>query len=106
MQFVDMENRDGVRFSWNVLPTNRVSAQRLAVPIGCLYTPLKPLQGLGTVNYKPVLCPNAQCGAILNPYWYVAALISFSASISLLLQSNISRIVNIVLVFRDQILMI
>jgi hypothetical protein len=71
MQFTDLENRDGARFSWNVLPTDRVSAQRMSVPIGCLYSPLKPLNGLAIVKYKPLNCINSACGAMLNPYWYV-----------------------------------
>lgn len=70
MQFVEFENRDGARFSWNVLPTTRLDALRMAVPIGCLYSPLKPINGLGTVRYRPILCANSSCGAILNPYWY------------------------------------
>jgi len=69
MQFVNFENKDGARFSWNVLPTSRLDMLSLAVPVGCLYTPLKPINGLGTVKYRPILCGSQSCGAILNPYW-------------------------------------
>nr|CAD7590259.1 unnamed protein product [Timema genevievae] len=35
------EDRDGVRFTWNVWPSSRLEATRLVVPLGCLYQPLK-----------------------------------------------------------------
>ena len=31
------EQRDGVRFSFNVWPTSRIEATRAVVPLGCLY---------------------------------------------------------------------
>jgi protein transport protein SEC23 len=31
------EERDGVRFSWNIWPISKLEATRLIVPIGCLY---------------------------------------------------------------------
>ncbi len=68
MQFVDFENKDGARLSWNVLPTNLADEKRLAVPLGLLYTPLKPIVGLGTVSYKPISCANQNCRAYLNPF--------------------------------------
>lgn len=45
MQFVEQEQRDGARFSWNVFPTNRLEAAKMAVPLGCMYTPLKQIPG-------------------------------------------------------------
>lgn len=30
------EQRDGVRFSWNVWPATRLEATRIVVPLGCL----------------------------------------------------------------------
>lgn len=39
------EERDGVRFSWNVWPSSRLEATRLVVPIGCLYQPIKERPG-------------------------------------------------------------
>lgn len=30
------EQRDGIRFSWNVWPTTRLGATRISAPIGCL----------------------------------------------------------------------
>jgi len=65
MQFIQNEQKDAVRFSWNVLPTNKLEATRMAIPVGCMYTPLKPIPGLMQLPYKPIFC---KCGAVLNPY--------------------------------------
>lgn len=68
MQFLENETKDGVRFSWNVFPSTRLEAARMAVPVGCLYTPLKQIPGLVNVNYPPLTCKTQTCQAILNPY--------------------------------------
>lgn len=69
MDFAEYENRDGVRFSWNVLPSTRIEARLCAVPVGCLYTPLKDIDGMAVVNYPPIECKNKpNCASILNPY--------------------------------------
>lgn len=61
------EERDGVRFSWNVWPSSRIEAAKLVVPLGGLYTPLKERPDLPPVQYEPVLCSRATCRAVLNP---------------------------------------
>ncbi len=66
------EDRDGVRFSWNVWPSSRLEATRMVVPLGCLYTPLKERPDLPPIQYDPVLCTRPNCRAILNPFWYVS----------------------------------
>eukprot|EP00124_Ichthyophonus_hoferi_P003697 Ihof_evm1s338 gene=Ihof_evmTU1s338 len=63
----EQEDRDGVRFSWNVWPSSRLEATRLVVPIGCLYTPLKTREDMPPVQYDPILCSTKSCGAVLNP---------------------------------------
>ncbi|KAL8601547.1 Protein transport protein Sec23A [Nucella lapillus] len=62
------EDRDGVRFSWNVLPSSRLEATRMVVPLGCLFTPLKDRPDLPPIQYDPVLCTRPTCRAILNPF--------------------------------------
>jgi protein transport protein SEC23 len=62
------EERDGVRFTWNVWPSTRLEATRLVVPLGCLFTPLKERSDLPPLNYDPVLCTRITCRAILNPF--------------------------------------
>ncbi|KAK6183455.1 hypothetical protein SNE40_010934 [Patella caerulea] len=62
------EDRDGVRFSWNVWPSSRLEATRMVVPLGCLYTPLKERPDLPPIQYDPILCTRPTCRAILNPF--------------------------------------
>ncbi|MBN3320327.1 SC23A protein, partial [Atractosteus spatula] len=61
------EERDGVRFSWNVWPSSRLEATRMVVPLSCLFTPLKERPDLPPVQYEPVLCSRPNCKAVLNP---------------------------------------
>ena len=63
------EERDGVRLSWNVWPSSRLEATRIVVPIGALYTPLKPIANPPPLVYDPIRCNG--CGALLNPYCQV-----------------------------------
>ena len=63
------EDRDGVRFSWNVWPSSRLEATRMVVPLAAMYTPLKERPDLPPVQYEPVLCTRSTCRAVLNPFW-------------------------------------
>ncbi|KAH3917420.1 protein transporter SEC23 [Parastagonospora nodorum] len=66
----DVEDRDGVRLSWNTFPSSRMEASRLVVPIGALYTPLKEKTDTPLLQYEPVVC-RAPCKGVLNPYCQV-----------------------------------
>ena len=68
MNVDDVEDRDGVRLSWNVWPSSKIEATRTVVPISALYTPLKEREDLPPVLYEPVTC-KPPCRAVLNPYW-------------------------------------
>lgn len=61
------EDRDGIRFTWNVWPSSRIDATKLVVPLGCLYQPIKERPDLPPILYEPVLCTRNSCRAILNP---------------------------------------
>ncbi|CAG9830181.1 unnamed protein product [Diabrotica balteata] len=61
------EDRDGIRFTWNVWPSSRIEATRLVVPLACLYQPIKERLDLPPIQYDPVLCTRNTCRAILNP---------------------------------------
>uniref|UniRef100_A0A8C5C6Q2 Protein transport protein SEC23 n=1 Tax=Gadus morhua TaxID=8049 RepID=A0A8C5C6Q2_GADMO len=61
------EERDGVRFSWNVWPSSRLEATRMVVPLAALLTPLRERPDLPPIQYEPVLCSRATCRAVLNP---------------------------------------
>ncbi|KAF1839310.1 hypothetical protein BDW02DRAFT_564306 [Decorospora gaudefroyi] len=66
-QWSDIEDRDGVRLSWNTFPSSRMEASRLVVPIGAMYTPLKEKTDTPLLQYEPVAC-KPPCKAVLNPY--------------------------------------
>lgn len=61
------EDRDGIRFTWNVWPSSRVEATKMVVPLACLYQPFKERPDLPPIMYEPVLCTRTTCRAILNP---------------------------------------
>ncbi|XP_071832360.1 protein transport protein Sec23A-like [Apostichopus japonicus] len=65
------EDRDGIRFTWNVWPSSRLEATRMVVPLTGLYTPLKERPDLPPIQYDPVLCARSTCRAILNPFCQV-----------------------------------
>jgi protein transport protein SEC23 len=70
-QWSDIEDRDGIRLSWNTFPSTRMEASRLVVPIGCLYTPLKEKSDeTPLLTYEPVTC-KPPCRAVLNPFCQV-----------------------------------
>ncbi|RUP45676.1 hypothetical protein BC936DRAFT_147867 [Jimgerdemannia flammicorona] len=70
MNFDEIEDQDGIRFSWNAWPSSRLEATRTVVPVACLYTALKEREDFNEnpIWYEPVTC-KAPCRAILNPYW-------------------------------------
>lgn len=65
--FFQNEERDGIRFTWNVWPSSKLEATRLVMPVGCLYQPFKEKPDLPPLQYEPLLCMRNQCRAILNP---------------------------------------
>lgn len=65
MDYVSEEDRDGLRWSWNVWPSSKVDLAKIVVPLGCAYTPLK--QNVPQVYYDAIKC-KGNCHTILNPY--------------------------------------
>ena len=68
MDFYSLEAQDAVRFSWNNLPSSKITATRAVLPLTCLYSPMKDLENLPLVEYDPLKC---KCGSILNPFCQV-----------------------------------
>ncbi|KAI9706266.1 MAG: GTPase-activating protein S23 [Bogoriella megaspora] len=66
-QWSEVEDREGVRLSWNTFPSSRMEASRLVVPIGVVITPLKEQSDKPLLQYEPVTC-KPPCRAVLNPY--------------------------------------
>ena len=50
----------------NVWPNTRLEAAKCVLPLGALYTPLRPIADLPVVPYDTVRCKG--CAAVLNPY--------------------------------------
>jgi len=69
MSIEEIEDRDGIRLSWNAWPNSRLEATRVVVPIGCMFTPLKERFDLPPVYYEPVTC--RACKSVLSPYCQV-----------------------------------
>jgi protein transport protein SEC23 len=62
---VNQDEINGIRFSWNVLPSNRIDATKIIVPAGFHYSPVKKIETMQLLEYDPLHC--AQCRSILNP---------------------------------------
>lgn len=69
MDFAALEQREGVRLSWNAWPSSRIEATRVVLPFGAVCTPVKPMPEMPVLPYAPVVC--AECSAVLNPYCMV-----------------------------------
>lgn len=70
MDFEEAEDLNGIRFSWNTFPSTKMEANKVVVPMGCLYSPLTTRERytLPIAQYDPIFCMNQSCRAILNPY--------------------------------------
>lgn len=64
---IEAEEKDGVRFSWNIWPSSRLEATRTVVPIAVMHRPLVERPDLPPVLYEPVTC-KPPCRAVLNPF--------------------------------------
>ena len=62
------EARDGIRFSWNVWPSQKLEATRCMVPLGCLYTPLKKINNMdfGVTAFLSTFCEYNRLSKVLN----------------------------------------
>lgn len=52
-EFVELEEVDGVRMSWNVWPYSRLEAAKCVIPFGALYTPAKQTSQLQVSAVAP-----------------------------------------------------
>lgn len=65
------EEKDGLRFSWNCLPLNRLEYQRLVVPEGVIYTPLNNKSPIRLARGEDIISCR-QCRAFINPFVKIA----------------------------------
>jgi protein transport protein SEC23 len=68
MDFEEAEDINGIRFAWNTFPLTKAEANKVVVPTGALYTPLKQRDDLPVAQYDPIFCQLQHCKLVLNPY--------------------------------------
>jgi protein transport protein SEC23 len=61
------DEMNGIKFTWNMLPNNKPDANKLIVPIGFHYTPVKKVENLQLLEYDPLRC--SSCKAVINPHF-------------------------------------
>ncbi len=61
-----IEETDGIRMTWNILPNSKQAASKLVIPPAVCYTPFIPREFPDLGIYQPIRCTN--CSAILNPF--------------------------------------
>ncbi|CAD7958259.1 unnamed protein product [Amoebophrya sp. A120] len=73
MDLLSQEDANGVRMSWNLWPNTKADMNRIVVPLGCIYSPLKQVTDLKLVGYDPLVCKSGtnNCVAVFNPFCYV-----------------------------------
>eukprot|EP00392_Amoebophrya_sp_AT5.2_P007712 g7727.t1 len=83
MDLQQQEDANGIRMSWNLWPNTKADMNRIVIPVGCVYTPLKEVTDLRLVTYEPLACKSSssssggsgavggKCNGILNPFCYV-----------------------------------
>eukprot|EP00461_Guttulinopsis_vulgaris_P002438 UN02439 len=65
----EVENFNGVRFTWNTFPQTRATEDKLSIPITALYTPNRQMEHQEIrLPYRPLICAQQGCLAALNPY--------------------------------------
>lgn len=69
--FEQFEEKDGVRFNWNVFPSTSRDAKDVVLPISCVYNPRHKAQTVPLLYDQIATCGNKDCGSILNPYCHV-----------------------------------
>jgi protein transport protein SEC23 len=65
-QLNEAEEKDNVRFSWNIFPSTSVESKKLICPLGCLYTPLRKGSNPTRVKYGPITCTT--CKNVISPF--------------------------------------
>lgn len=66
---VERDEQNGIKFTWNSLPTTRADTVKLIVPPGFHYTPLKKNENLQVLDYDPLHCSN--CKSVLSGHFTV-----------------------------------
>ncbi|MCL7033461.1 hypothetical protein MKW94_018993 [Papaver nudicaule] len=74
-EFLDLEEQDGVRMPWNVIPGSKQESTTCVIPVSTIYTPLKSFPNIPVLPYQPLRCRT--CRSVLNPF----SIVDFSGKI-------------------------
>lgn len=72
-EFQDLENQDGVRMPYNVIPGTKNESANVMVPVSAIYSPIKSFPNMPVLPYSPLRCRT--CRSVLNPF----SMVDFSA---------------------------
>ena len=59
------EEKNGIKFVWNILPNSRTDMTKIVIPIGFHYTPLIKNENIPLLEYDPLRCRN--CSSVISP---------------------------------------
>ena len=59
------EEFDGIKFVWNILPSNRTDMTKIVIPPSFHYTPAIKNENMQLLEYNPLFCP--KCKSVISP---------------------------------------
>jgi len=65
-----VEEKEGVRFTWNKFSNSKAETSKHVIPLVCLYTPMHSYhdRSLLQVNYTALKCSKPECASALSPF--------------------------------------
>ena len=61
----NIDERNGLKFVWNILPNSRTDMTKIIIPLGFHYTPLIKNENIPLLEYDPLRCRN--CNSVISP---------------------------------------
>ena len=61
----NIDEKNGLKFVWNILPNSRIDMTKIVIPIGFHYTPLIKNENIPLLEYEPLRCRN--CNSVISP---------------------------------------
>ena len=62
---MEENERNGLKFVWNILPNSRTDMTKIIIPLGFHYTPLIKNENIPLLEYDPLRCRN--CNSVISP---------------------------------------
>lgn len=63
-----IEEQNGIKFVWNLLPSNRNDMTKIVIPVGFHYTPIQKNEAIPLLEYDPLTCPKCKCA--ICPFFF------------------------------------